>query len=217
MNELSHLGIFMDISYLYRRTAPREIPSWLEMFATPAYYRYIDSYKISEAARIACYKADSSGDQEKLKKAEAERGEYLAGWQRAKADLINLRKRDEEDRKNAVKFANEDLLSDVLPALDSFDMAFSNKAAWEKVDKNWRIGVEYIYSQLLSALDKYNLKQVNPTGQMFDPNLHIPLETVPVTDQASDGKITEVIQKGYELNGKMIRAPKVKVGEYTAS
>jgi hypothetical protein len=70
MNELSHLGIFMDISYLYRRTAPREIPSWLEMFATPAYYRYIDSYKISEAARIACYKADSSGDQEKLKKAE---------------------------------------------------------------------------------------------------------------------------------------------------
>jgi hypothetical protein len=69
MNGLSHLGISMDISFLYRK-APREIPSWLEMFATPAYYRYIDSYKMSEAARVACYKADSIGHQEKLDKAE---------------------------------------------------------------------------------------------------------------------------------------------------
>jgi hypothetical protein len=69
MNELSLLGISMDISFLYRK-APREIPSWLEMFATLAYYRYMDAYKMSEAARVACYKADSIGHQEKLDKAE---------------------------------------------------------------------------------------------------------------------------------------------------
>jgi molecular chaperone GrpE len=85
---------------------------------------------------------------EKLKKAIAEKQEYMDGWQRSKAEFINARKRDEESRKEIIKFANEGLLMDIVPVLDSFTMAFSNKEAWEKVDQNWRIGVEHIYSQL---------------------------------------------------------------------
>lgn len=150
---------------------------------------------------------------EKLKKSEAERMEYLAGWQRAKADLINARKRDEEDKKEFVKYANEDLVGEILTVLDSFDMAFANKEAWEKVDKNWRTGVEYIYSQLLSTLERFNLKVINPIGQKFDPNYQVSIESVPVTDKDQDGLIVEVVQKGYELGGKVIRPPKVKVGE----
>lgn len=153
---------------------------------------------------------------EKLKKSEAERMEYLSGWQRAKADLINARKRDEEDKKDFVKYANEDLISEILSVLDSFDMAFANKEAWEKVDKNWRIGVEYIYSQLLSVLEHFHLKAINPAGQKFDPNHHVSIENVEVTDKAQDGMIIDVIQKGYELSGKVIRAPKVRVGEFKA-
>ena len=153
---------------------------------------------------------------EKLKKSEAERMEYLSGWQRAKADLINARKRDEEDKKDFVKYANEDLISEILSVLDSFDMAFANKEAWEKVDKNWRVGVEYIYSQLLSALERFNLKVINPVGQKFDPNHHVSIEGVEVTDKAQDGMIVSVVQKGYELSGKVIRAPKVRVGEFKA-
>ena len=153
---------------------------------------------------------------EKLKKSEAERMEYLSGWQRAKADLINARKRDEEDKKDFVKYANEDLISEILSVLDSFDMAFANNEAWEKVDKNWRVGVEYIYSQLLSALERFNLKVINPVGQKFDPNHHVSIEGVEVTDKAQDGMIVSVVQKGYELSGKVIRAPKVRVGEFKA-
>jgi molecular chaperone GrpE len=151
---------------------------------------------------------------EKLKKSEAERMEYLAGWQRAKADLINARKRDEEDKKEFVKYANEDLIGEILTVLDSFDMAFGNQEAWEKVDKNWRVGVEYIYSQLLSSLERFNLKSINPAGQKFDPNHHVSIENVLVTDKAQDGMIIKVVQKGYKLNGKVIRAPKVEVGEF---
>ena len=151
---------------------------------------------------------------EKLKIAEAERAEYLAGWQRAKADLINARKRDEEDKKDFIKYANEDLIGEMLPVLDSFGMAFANKEAWEKVDKNWRTGVEYIYSQLISTLERFGVKLIDPKSQKFDPNYHISIESVPVTDKAQDGVIVEVVQKGYELNGKAIRAPKVKVGEF---
>ncbi|HAO64875.1 TPA: nucleotide exchange factor GrpE [Candidatus Taylorbacteria bacterium] len=153
---------------------------------------------------------------EKLKKSDAERMEYLSGWQRAKADLVNARKRDEEDKKSFVKYANEDLIGEILTVLDSFDMAFANKEAWEKVDKNWRMGVGYIYSQLLSTLDRFNLKVVNPAGQKFDPNHHVSIENVSVTDKTQDGMIVDVVQKGYELNGKVIRAPKVKVGEFVA-
>ena len=151
---------------------------------------------------------------EKLKIAEAERAEYLAGWQRAKADLINARKRDEEDKKDFIKYANEDLIGEMLPVLDSFGMAFANKEAWEKVDKNWRAGVEYIYSQLISTLERFGVKLIDPKGQKFDPNYQISIESVPVTDKAQDGMIVEVVQKGYELNSKAIRAPKVKVGEF---
>src|SRR5207244_2477593 len=81
---------------------------------------------------------------ERLKKAEAEKQEYLTGWQRAKADLVNARKRDEEDLKEFVRFANERLIEGLIPVLESFDMAMGNKEAWEKADKNWRVGVEYI-------------------------------------------------------------------------
>ena len=151
---------------------------------------------------------------EKLKIAEAERAEYLAGWQRAKADLINARKRDEEDKKDFIKYANEDLIGEMLPVLDSFGMAFANKEAWEKVDKNWRTGVEYIYSQLVSTLERFGVKLIDPKGQKFDPNQQISIESVPVIDKAQDGVIVEVVQKGYELNSKAIRAPKVKVGEF---
>lgn len=154
---------------------------------------------------------------EKLKKCEAERMEYLAGWQRAKADLINARKRDEEDKKEFVKYANEDLIGEILTVLDSFDMAFANKEAWEKVDANWRVGVEYIYSQLLSSLERFNLKVINPAGQKFDPNHHVSIESIPVTDKSQDDMIVRVVQKGYELNGKIIRAPKVEVGEFKGS
>ncbi len=149
-----------------------------------------------------------------LKQVEGEKQDYLAGWKRAQADLVNARKRDEEDKKQFTKYVNEGLISELLPVLDSFSMAFQNKEAWEKVDKNWRMGVEYIYSQLISILEQNKLKVLNPKGEQFDPNNHVAIENVPVDDKKQDNIILEVIQPGYELSGKVIRAPKVKVAEY---
>ncbi|TAK57497.1 nucleotide exchange factor GrpE [Patescibacteria group bacterium] len=151
---------------------------------------------------------------EKLKKAEAEKLQAMTGLAHAKADFINMRKQDEMRNQEFVKFAKEGLINEIIPALDSFDMAFGNKDAWEKVDKNWRVGVEYIYSQLLNVLGEHNLKQLSPVGEKFDPAVHEAVEFVPVTDEKNDHIITEVIAKGYSLSGKVIKAPKVKVGEY---
>lgn len=151
---------------------------------------------------------------EKLKKVEAEKMEYLTGWQRAKADLINARKRDEADRQDFVKFANERLIDGLIPVMESFDMAMGNKEVWEKVDKNWRVGVEYIYSQLKKVLSDAGLEEINPIGLPFDHNRDEAAEYVPVENESDNHKILAVVQKGYILNDRPMRPPKVKVGEW---
>lgn len=151
---------------------------------------------------------------EKVKTLEAEKSEYLTGWQRAKADLVNARKRDEADRLEFTKFANERLIEGLIPVLESFDMAMSNKEAWEKVDKNWRMGVEYIYSQLKKTLSDAGLVEIDPIGKPFDHTRDEAAEYVPVTNEKEHHVVVSVVQKGYSLNGKDMRPPKVKVGEY---
>ena len=135
----------------------------------------------------------------------------MAGWQRAKADFINARKEEEKSRLDLMKFANKDLIMEILSVADSFDMAFVNKQAWEKVDQNWRTGVEYIYGQLIGILEQNGIKQINPIGEMFDPNIHTSVESVPTEKPEDDHKIVTVIQKGYMMHGSLVRSPKVKV------
>lgn len=150
----------------------------------------------------------------KIKQLEAECKEYMDGWQRTKADFVNARKRDEQERLEFRKIANERLIEDLLPTLESFSMAIGNKESWEKVDKNWRVGVEYIYNQLSKALEENGLKEINPIGLKFDPNRDEAVSFEPVSNADDDQKIIFVVQKGYDLNGKNMRPPKVKVGEY---
>src|SRR3989344_7392847 len=95
---------------------------------------------------------------EKLKACQKEKDEYLAGWQRAKADLINYKREVETNKGELAKFANENLMRDLLSVLDSFDMAFINKETWESVPEGWRKGVEYIHTQFLTVLRENNLE-----------------------------------------------------------
>lgn len=148
-----------------------------------------------------------------LEKATAERDEYLAGWQRAKADFANLKKQSEAMMKEFRVMANEGLIEELLPVLSSFEMAFSNREAWEKADKNWRMGVEHIYGQIKGVLDQNGLKDIDPVGQKFDANLHEAIKYETVDDAAKDHTVLSVVEKGYTLGGKLIRPAKVVVAE----
>lgn len=150
----------------------------------------------------------------KIKELEVKNQEYLTGWQKERADSINLKKRLEEEKKDFAKFAKEDIATEVITVLDSFDSAFKNKEAWEKVDENWRRGVEYIHSQLINVLGNHGVSVINPLGEKFDPQRDEAVESVPVENEEDDHKIIEVLSVGYALQNKLIRAPKVKVGEY---
>ncbi len=145
---------------------------------------------------------------EKLKKAVEEKQEYLNSWQRDKADFVNARKRDQEAQKDFARFSNENLIGELVPVLDSFNMAMGNKEVWEKVDKNWRVGVEYIANQLKKVLEDFGLKEIDPLGKPFDP-----MRDEAIEDGKASDIVTTVIQKGYELNGRVLKAPKVKIGE----
>ena len=150
---------------------------------------------------------------EKLKQTEKEKQEYLDGWQRSKADFVNFKKREVDGKEEFTKFARESLINDLLPVLESFDMAFSNKEAWQKVDPSWRVGVEYIHTQLSTILRDNGLSEIDPTGLQFDPNEHTSIGAETTSDPSLVHKVAKVIQKGYRLSGKMLRSPKVKVYE----
>ncbi|MEK7182373.1 MAG: nucleotide exchange factor GrpE [Patescibacteria group bacterium] len=151
---------------------------------------------------------------EKLKDCEKIKKEYLDGWQRSKAELINFKRGVELSKKDIVLFANENLILEIINVLDSFDVAFSNKNQWEKVDENWRKGVEYIYNQLLNTLKNFGVKVINPIKEKFNPAFHISTGSIDVDDEKNDHIILEVLQNGYSLNGKNIRPAKVKIGIY---
>ncbi len=148
-----------------------------------------------------------------LKECQAEKAEYLAGWQRAKADYLNLKKDETEKRESLSRYAKADVLNDLINLADSFDLAFANKEAWESVPENWRKGVEYIHSQLLVVFRDHGLEELNPLGESFDPARDESIGIIPTQNKKDDDKVLEVVKKGYRLNEKVIRAAQVKIGQ----
>ena len=149
----------------------------------------------------------------KLTACEKDRQEYLDGWQRSKADFVNARREEEEARKKIFAAAQEETLLSIVPVADSFELAFANKEAWAAVPEGWRKGVEYIHVQLRKALEENGLVETNPLGEPFDPARHESVDTVSVAEEAHN-TVVAVLQKGYLLDGKLLRPARVTIGLY---
>lgn len=149
---------------------------------------------------------------ENLKQCLAEKKEYLDGSQRLKADYLNLQKQLEREGLEIVKFAKEELLLELVELADAFELAFANKAAWQDVPENWRRGVEYIYVKLVEIFRRNRLEEINPLKEKFDPLRHHSLAAIDILDEEEDNIILEVVQRGYLLDGKVVRPAQVKVG-----
>ena len=143
--------------------------------------------------------------EEKSKKAD----EYYGHYVRARADLDNMRKRVQREKEDFVKYANERLLSEIIPILDNFERAFT---AAEKVPAthNFAVGVEMILKQLREALARYGVEELHPVGEPFDPAKHEAAETVTTTEQP-DHTVVDVLQRGYMLNGRVLQPAVVRV------
>lgn len=147
-----------------------------------------------------------------LKEKEKESKENLDGWQRARADLVNKEKQITAEKLEIYKSAAANLLEEIIPVLDSYEMARKNKENWEKVEQNWRVGVEYIFQQLITVCENAGLKKVDvKMGDKFDVNSMSAVEEISTEDASQDHTVSDIIQSGYELNGKLLREVKVKI------
>lgn len=152
--------------------------------------------------------------QEKIKSLEKEKTEYLDGWQRARADYANAQKNFEEEKKSLKNLFKENFVEELIPVVDSFLLAFSNKEAWEKIDTNWRKGVEYIYQQLLSVLADNSVTLFGEVGETFDHFKHEAVEDIKTDDESLDHTIAKVLQKGFMYDQKITRAARVSVYKF---
>jgi len=148
---------------------------------------------------------------DKLKTAIEEKQQYLNGWQKEKAEFINIRRRDEESKQEFLKFAIQGLLEELLPVLDSFDAATSNKEAWGAVSDQWKAGMETIYGQFKGILSKNGVEAYGEIGDKADPaKFH--MIGVDVTEDAKlDHTVSAVLQKGYMHKDKVLRPAMVRI------
>lgn len=144
-------------------------------------------------------------DSEKCQK---ERDEYLDGWKRTKADLINYKKDEAKRFETMIKFSNESLVRDLIIVLDSFDLALMALEKEGKAEK----GIYLIRAQIEDILKQNGLERVIiSVGQQFDPSLQEAVASVE-SDKPS-GIIIEEVERGYTLHGKLVRPARVKVAK----
>jgi molecular chaperone GrpE len=127
------------------------------------------------------------------------------------ADFENFRKRANKERLDQLKFAGEDILKQLIPVMDDFDRAM--KASEKSTDaKMIREGVSLIYSKFKNLLTQSGVAEMNAIGKVFDSEVHDAVTNIPAPKPDLKGKVVEEVEKGYWLNGKVLRHAKVVVG-----
>jgi molecular chaperone GrpE len=144
--------------------------------------------------------------QETIDKLEEEKSEIVSHLQRLQADFENSKKQVEKEKISIVKFANEQLILNILESYEDLERAINQS----KTKKELREGVELIYSKLKSTLEKEGLKEIPTKGEVFDPLKHEALMTAQ-SDDHENGEIIDELMKGYMLKDKIIKYPKVRV------
>ncbi|MBQ3281190.1 MAG: nucleotide exchange factor GrpE [Eubacterium sp.] len=163
----------------------------------------------SEAEESTEQAQDQADAGDKDSKASSEEDEaWSEKYTRLMADFQNYRKRTEKEKADVYSFANEKIMTDLLQVIDNFERALGSECQ----DQPYADGMQMIFKQLTDILKGAGLEEIEATGHDFDPNFHHAVLTDSNPDFDS-GKVTEVLQKGYKLNGKVIRPAMVKVNE----
>lgn len=171
----------------------------------------------SECAETECkcdnkkHKKDKK--EEKIKELEDKLKEAENNLLLSKAELVNYRKRKDDEIIRMLKYCNEDLIKEMLPIIDTFERAIKmdDENLEDEVSK-FLEGFKMMYCNLISILEKYGVKAIDGNNKPFDPTYHQAVMTEK-KDGVEQGMILEVLQKGYLLKDKVIRPAMVKVSE----
>ena len=189
------------------------------MISSPSENEDVDFEPEDELGETGAVKAKMQKLREELKEAKARRDEYLDGWQRAKADMVNAKKEVAEALSRAGSRGKEILVEELIPALDGFDMAMQGDA-WNTVDKAWRSGIESIKGQIEGVLKAHGVEIFGNVGDTFDPALHEPIQEVDLpaaptaAAQAGGGEshtIAKVFRRGYRTENRILRPAQIAI------
>lgn len=165
-----------------------------------------DNQSFEEGLGDASNDQDQDSSESKILRLEEQLLEAKDRYLRQAADIENMRRRQEKDRAELLKFGTEKLLQDLLPVLDSLDKALQ---AAEGHSNPVTEGVKMVHKQFATVLDQNGLKPVAANGQAFDPNLHQAIQRL--EEDVTEDTVKEEYQKGYTLNGRLIRPAMVSV------
>ena len=135
---------------------------------------------------------------------------------RVKADAQNVRRRAEQDVERAHKFALEKFAKELLPIIDGLEKTVEAEIALGNEMNPLREGVEMTLAMFLASIQKFNLEQIDPVGQPFDPSLHEAMSMVEAPN-AEPNTVIAAMQKGYTLNGRLIRPAMVMVSKNSSA
>ena len=153
--------------------------------------------------------SELEADLARLSQLQSERDEYLDTLRRVQAEFENYRKRVIKEQTALVDRATSGLVEQLLPVLDSFELALKNLDSAGSDDiESVRKGVELVYAELLGVLEKAGLSRIEAEGKPFDPNVH---EAVMQEDGDGEPVVTDVLRTGYTLKGRVLRPAMVKV------
>lgn len=130
---------------------------------------------------------------------------------RAQAEMDNLRKRTGRDVENAHKYALEKFVNELLPIMDSLELGISAAESAENID-DLREGMDLTVKMFNTAMEKFNVKAIDPQGEKFNPEQHEAVSMQEI-EGAESGHVVTVMQKGYELNGRLVRPAMVVVAK----
>jgi molecular chaperone GrpE len=147
--------------------------------------------------------------EDQVREAQTKAAEYLDGWQRARADFANYRKRADKERDEAFQLATVEAYGKLLPVLDDFDLAITNVPP-DRANEDVIKGFQMIHRKLSVLLENTGIKVINPVGEKFDPALHEALGEDPAGDVPA-GQVTLVLRKGYVYGERVLRAALVRV------
>ncbi len=128
------------------------------------------------------------------------------------SEFDNFRKRTSKERVELIQTAGEDVFKTILPVLDDFERAikFNSETADIKAIND---GVNLVYNKLKSTLTQRGLEEMKTVGEVFNPDLHEAITNIPAPSEDLKGKVVDELEKGYILNGKIIRFAKVVIGQ----
>lgn len=144
----------------------------------------------------------------------AEAARYQDLYVRERADLENFKKRMQREKADAVRFAAEGLIRDLLPVIDNLERAIEH-AAGDGNGASLREGVGMVLKAALDALSRHGVSRIEAVGEPFDPNIHEAVAEVPVADQEPN-RVVQQFVPGYRLHERLLRAAQVCVSKRTA-